>query len=69
MKKVCFFHGRLMGVKGKYPEAGIFHSVCDEFSDKMGLDERFEEIVAAVYLSPYSSRIQLRAIPKPYWTS
>ncbi len=67
MKKVCFFCGRLTGVKGKHPQAGIFHSVCDECSDKMGLGERFEKIVAAVYLSPYDNRIQLRAIPKPYW--
>ncbi len=48
MKKVCFFCGRLMGVKGKYPQAGIFHSVCDECSDKMGVDERLPELLRAI---------------------
>ena len=48
MKKVCYFCGRFMGVKGDYPQAGIFHSVCDECARRLRLDERLPDLVWAI---------------------
>ncbi len=48
MKKVCYFCGNSMGVKGDYPKAGVFYSVCEECSCRKRLDKRLPELVLAI---------------------
>ena len=49
MKRVCYWCGKYMGEKVG-SEGGIFHSVCDECSKKLNLEERLPELLKAIAL-------------------
>ncbi len=48
MKRVCYFCGRYMGEKGSNHAGRVFHSVCDECSDRLRLEERLPELLLAI---------------------
>ncbi len=45
MKRVCYFCNSYMGEKGGNHTGEIFHSVCDECSDRLRLEERLPELL------------------------
>ena len=49
MKRLCYWCGKYMGEKVG-SEEGIFHSVCDECSERLRLDERLPELLKAIAL-------------------
>ena len=48
MKRVCYFCGRYMGEKGANHTGEVFHSVCDECSDRFRLEERLPDLLLAI---------------------
>lgn len=48
MKRICYFCGRYMGENGANHAGEVFHSVCDECSDRLGLKERLPELLSAI---------------------
>lgn len=48
MKRMCYFCGRYMGENGANHTGEVFHSVCDECSDRLGLEERLPELLSAI---------------------
>jgi hypothetical protein len=48
MKRVCYFCGRHMGETDSNHAGRVFHSVCDECSDRLRLEERLPELLLAI---------------------
>jgi len=48
MKKVCYWCAEYMGEKDGNDEGGVFHSLCDECSHRLRLDERLPELLWAI---------------------
>ena len=48
MKRVCYFCNSYMGEKGGNHTGEIFHSVCDECSDRLRLEERLPDLLLAI---------------------
>ncbi len=48
MKRVCYFCNSYIGEKGGNHIGEIFHSVCDECSDRLRLEERLPELLLAI---------------------
>ncbi len=48
MTRVCYWCNKCMGEKEGNGKDGVFHSICDECADKMGLEERLPELLWAI---------------------
>ncbi len=48
MKKRCYFCGVDMGVKVGNGQVGVFHSLCDQCTYRLRLDERLAELLWAI---------------------
>jgi len=48
MQKRCYFCGEDMGLKVGHSHTGVFHSVCDECTDRLKLDKRLPELLWAI---------------------
>jgi hypothetical protein len=48
MKRVCYFCNSYMGETDSNHIGEIFHSVCDECSDRLRLKERLPELLLAI---------------------
>ncbi len=48
MKRVCYFCGSDMGEKYGNHAGRIFHSICDECSDRLRLEERLPELLLVI---------------------
>ena len=45
MKRVCYFCNKDMGERYGNGNGGVFHSVCDECSSRLRLDEKLPELL------------------------
>jgi len=45
MKKVCYWCGEYMGEKDGNDEVEVFHSLCNECSHRLKLEERLPELL------------------------
>ena len=48
MKRVCYFCNSCMGEENSNHIGEIFHSVCDECSDRLRLEERLPELLLGI---------------------
>ena len=48
MKKVCYWCAEYMGEKDGNDGEGVFHSLCDECSHRLRLNERLPELLWAI---------------------
>ena len=48
MKRVCYFCGADMGVKGDNGQVGVFHSLCDQCACTWKIDQRLPELLWAI---------------------
>ena len=48
MKRVCYFCNKDMGEKYGNGNGGVFHSVCDECSSRLRLEEKLPDLLLAI---------------------
>ena len=48
MSKVCYFCNASMGETGSNHTNEVFHSICDDCSDRLGVEEKLPKILLAI---------------------